>query len=262
MKRSAPITLKPDMELGHDQSELLFADLEAILDSSDFDAGRKSFILWQRIQDYAGQTVSGQPCVALRERFEMIRREEYPDEGQKARLIRAIVFQALERNLDSDVRIGSFSSTLSLIGDIARLGWNWGSVKLSELGESYVRVASLTAIELDEIGISMDEELLKRLRRLLEDGSWLSNGALKGSAIPVLYIALFDLFVRAATVQSDRKAANRDDLARALDALDRMVGSCAERLSRLSGNGMASIILDNLMQRPAIVASLARLGRK
>jgi len=262
MKHSAPLVLKPELTLDQEQSELLLADLETILDSSDFDVGRKCFVIWQRVQDWAGQAVSGQPCISLRERLEMIGRGEQPDETQKARLIRAIVFQALERNLDSDLRVGSFSTTLSLIADIARLGWNWGSVKFSELGETYLGVSALAAIELDEIGVSMEEELTDRLGQILDEGHWLSIGALKGSAIPVLYVAMADLYVRAAAVQSDRKAANRDDLARGLEALERTVGPCAERLARLSGQGLASLILDNLMQRPAIVASLTRLGRK
>ncbi len=262
MKPSAPLTVKPGLNLDQEQSELLFADIVTLLDSNDFDIGRKCFAIWQRIQDWAGQAASGQPCVPLRERLEMIRREEQPDEAQKARLIRAIVFQALERNLDSDARVGSFSATLALIGDIARLGWNWGAVKFSELGERYLSVSALAAIELDEIGVSMEEELTDRLVRLMDDGNWLRIGALKGSAIPVLYLAMADLYVRAAGVQSDRKAATRDDLARGLEALDRAVGPCAERLVKLSGQGLASIMLDNLMQRPAIVASLTRLGRK
>lgn len=262
MKSSAPLTLKPGLDLDQEQSELLFADLETILDSSDCDIGLKCFVIWQRIQDWAGQAGTEHSCVPLRERLEMSRREAQPDEAQKARLIRAIVFQALERNLDSDVRVGSFSTTLSLIADIARLGWNWGSVKFSELGERYLSVSALAAIELDEIGVSMEEELTDRVGQILDEDRWLSLGALKGSAIPVLYVAMADLFVRAAGVQSDRKAANRDDLARGLEALDRTVGPYAERLVKLSGQGLASVMLDNLMQRPAIVASLTRLGRK
>ncbi len=262
MNLSAPLTLKPGLDIDQEQSKLLFADIETILDSGDFDIGRKCFIIWQRIQDWAGQAVSGHPCVPLRERLEILGREEQPDEAQKARLIRAIVFQALERNLDSDIRVGSFSTTLSLIADIARLGWNWGSVKFSELGERHLNVSALAAIELDEIGVSMEEELTERVEEILDDGTWLDVGALKGSAIPVLYVAMADLYVRAAGVQSDRKAATRDDLARGLEALDRTVGPRAERLAKLSGQGLASIILDNLMQRPAIVASLTRLGRK
>lgn len=261
MEQSAPLTLKPGLTLDQDQSELLFAEIETILDSSDFDIGRKCFFIWQRIQDWAGQAASGHPCLPLRERIEMIRREEQPDETQKARLIRAIVFQALERNLDRDVRAGSFSATVSLIADIARLGWSWGSVKFSELGERYLSVSALSAIELDEIGVSMEEELTYRVEQILDGDNWLDIGALKGSAIPVLYVAMADLYVRAAAAESDRKAANRDDIARALEALERMVGTSAERLAKLSGQGLASIMLDNLMQRPAIVASLTRLGR-
>lgn len=261
MRSSTNVALKPGLTLDAEQSALLFADIDAILGFTEADTRKKSFFIWQRIQDWTGHAASGQPLVPLSERLEAIRKEEYPDESSKARLIRAIVFQALERNLDSDSRQGSFSATLSLIGDITRLGWGWGSITLSELGERSVPVASLSPIEMDEISIATEEELSKRFQRFLQDDTWLKNGAVAGSVILVLYSALFDLFVRAVAVQADRKAANREDLTRALDALDRTVGPNCERLVKLSGHGLAAMLLDNLMQRPAIVASMSQFGR-
>lgn len=262
MRNSTNVALKPDCSLDAEQTDILYSDIDEIMAYGEADTRKKCFMLWQRIQDLAGHVVFGQPLCPLSDRLEEIRKAEYPDESSKARLIRAIVFQALERNLDSGNHQGGFSVTLSLIGDIARLGMGWGSVRISELGERNVPVGSLSAIEMDEIGIATEEELSKRIQQFLDDDTWLKNGALTGSTIPVMYSALFDLFVRAATAQADRKAANRDDLMRALDALDRTVGSNCERLVRLSGHGMAAILFENLMKRPAIVASLAQLGMK
>ncbi|HNW34940.1 MAG TPA: hypothetical protein PKM25_08415 [Candidatus Ozemobacteraceae bacterium] len=260
MPTTTPVTLRPGLTLDVEKSGQMHADLGIILGASDLDLPGTCFALWQRVQDWTGHAVSRQPVRPLAECMEAVKKEEYPDESSKANLIRAVVFQALEHHLDSATRQGGFSSMFTLICDIARLGWGYGSISISELGDRPIWVSAIPAIELDEIRATADEEVRKRIRRFFNDPGWHGNGALAGSSLPTIYYSLYDLFLRAAAVQMDRKAANQEDMERASGALDRSIGESGARLIRLTGHGFAAMLLDNLLRRPAIVSALARLG--
>jgi len=262
MPTMTSVTLKPGLMLDAEKSGLLQADLEAILEADGLDLPGKCFAIWQRVQDWAGHAASGQPVRPLAGCIDAVKKDEYPDESSKAKLIRAVVFQVLERNLDSETSQGGFSSMFSLICDIARLGWEYGSICISELGDRGIRVSALPSIDLAEIRATADEELLNRVRKLFQNPAWLGSGALAGSSLPVLSYSLFDLFLRAAAVQGDRKVASREDMERALSAFDRAIGDNGARLIRITGKGLAAMLLDNLMRRPAIISALAHPGSK
>ncbi|HOY68695.1 MAG TPA: hypothetical protein PLP29_17590 [Candidatus Ozemobacteraceae bacterium] len=260
MTTPAAITLRQGLTLDAERSVQLEAELRMLLEESELSALDKPLAIWQRIQDWAGHAASGQPLRPLSACSGAIRTDEYPDESSKALLIRGVVVQALEHRLDSEARQGGFGEMLGLLGGIARLGWGFGIVTFGELGERPVPVASLGTVELDEVRSELDRAVLERIGGFLAAPAWHANGALPGSSVPVFIRLLLDVYVRAAAVQADRKAASREDLERGIAAFDRMAGGGCERLGRLSGRGLAALFLDNLMARPAIVAALCRLG--
>ncbi|HEY9072429.1 MAG TPA: hypothetical protein VIV61_19360 [Candidatus Ozemobacteraceae bacterium] len=260
MTTPAAITLRQGLSLDAEQSAQMESELRMILENSELETHDKPLAIWQRVQDWASQAASGQPARPLSSCLNAVQAEEYPDESSKARLIRGVVVQALENRLDSETRQGGFGEMLGLLVGIARLGWCFGSITLGELGERPVATAALGGIDLGEIRSEFDRAAIDRIGAFLASPAWHGGGALSGSSVPVFIRLLLDLFVRAATIQADRSAANRDDLERGTAAFDRTAGKDCERLVRLTGRGLAAVFLENLMARPAIVAALCRLG--